>query len=276
MSAAEAAIAVAPPDAVELRIVRYRLRKSAAQGVSEWVGDAVLGCDGGPSDGPKPLRTGVVHWITASGGTVPFELPGDDNFGPDDIARLLGEARRRNLRCAVWVETDRLGGGSMQLSESWFSGVAPSAPNDSVVVERTPHGVVVTVDELEPPHKAWLLFYPVLLVSFAWIFFLFVGGLRRMIRENWERAMVGTGQRFTASLDADQLSVEVVRNGRQESLIFIDRAGLVALGTAFGFTAYTRQGAVQLPNKWATLQLAEQHALAPAITAAINNAIGVA
>ncbi len=276
MSRAEAAIAVAPPDAVELRIVRYRLRQPVGHAVSEWAGDAFFGGDGGPADGLKPLRTGVVHWITASGGTVPFELPGDENFGPDDIAVLLGAARRRNLRCAVWVETDRLGGGSMQLGESWFSGAAPSAPIDAVVVELTPDGVMIAVDELEPPHKAWLLFYPALLLSFAWVFFLFLGALPRMLRENWERAMVGTGQRFTASLDTQQLSVEVVRNGRQQSLISVDRGGLIALGTTFGFTAYTHQGAVDLPNTWATLQLAEQNALAPAITAALNRVIGAA
>jgi hypothetical protein len=31
----------------------------------------------------------VVHWITASGGTVPFELPRDDNFGPERFTASL-------------------------------------------------------------------------------------------------------------------------------------------------------------------------------------------
>jgi hypothetical protein len=38
-------------------------------------------------------------------------------------------------------------------------------------------------------------------------------------------------------------------------------------------TASTRQGVVQLPNRWAALQLVEENALAPAITAALNSAI---
>ncbi len=282
MSRADAAVAVAPPDAVELRIVRYRLRRSAGEALSEWAGDALLGGDGGPGADVPPLRTNVVHWIPATGGTVVFELPKDENFGADDIAQLLDAARRRGVPCAVWFETARLGGGSMQLQESWFSRVAALMPPavdpvvEAVEVEQTPDGVVVTVDEFEPPNRAWLLFYPALLFSFAWIFFLFLDALPRMLRENWQRAMVGTGQCFTATLDDARLAVDVVRNGRAETSITVDRSALLAVGTAFGFTAYTQSGAVELPNTWATMQQKSQQKMAPAIAAAINAAIGSA
>ncbi len=56
--------------------------------------------------------------------------------------------------------------------------------------------------------------------------------------------------------------------------VAVDRQHLIAVGTSFGFVAYTRDGAVSLPHEWATLNLSQQQAMAPAVAAAINQAIG--
>lgn len=280
MSAADAAIAASPADAVEVRIVRYRVRPSAGKAASEWLGDAMLGADDGGGGGARhPLRTAAIHWVTASGGTVAVDVPIDERFGPDDVARLLVAARGRGVPCAVWTETDRLGGGSMQLSETWFG--SPGAPGaDGVGVEAaavdvqpTSDGAVVTVDEWQPPQRAWLLFYPVMLFSFAWVFFLFLGALPRMLRENWQRAMRGVGQRCVVTLDADALRFHVQRSGESATEIEVPRAALLALGTSLGFTAYTADGAIELPNQWAVTDLAQQQAIPPAIASAINAAL---
>jgi hypothetical protein len=65
VKAADVAIAVAPRGAAELRIARYRPRKPTGRSASEWVGNEIMGGDGGLSDGPRPLRAATVDCAPA-------------------------------------------------------------------------------------------------------------------------------------------------------------------------------------------------------------------
>ena len=273
MSPAEASIAAAPPDTVEVRIVRHRVRKPAPQALSEWVGNEILGGADGGTDGERPLRVSAIHWITSAGSTVPVDIPPDPEFAPRDVAILLTEAARRGVRCMVWSETNRIGGGSMQPGETWFAAADGGDGHPLVETRSTADGIVVSVDESIPPQRFWLLFYPVLLVTFAWVFFLVLGALPAMVRDIWQRSIRGTGQRFDATLDGRELRIEVERDGRVEPSVVIDRSALIAVGTTFGFVAYADGDAVALPSEFVTPDLTTQNEIRTAIAAAINQTL---
>ena len=266
------ALALAPPAPRELRIIRYRVRSSTGQAAGEWVGDAVFGSDAGPSDGARPLRVASVHWVDGAGATIAVEVGPGETVTPHDVARLMSEARRRGVMFAVWTETDHRPNGTMQLSETWFSGTTPDLPDVAVECRTTQDGMVVTVDERIAPQRWWLLMYVALLASFAWVFFLVIGGLPHMVRDIWRRAVTGIGQTTVFELDARSLRVEVT-GGSSELDMSVDRGRLLALGSTFGLTAYLTDEAVPLAVSWASADAARSRAQTASVVACLNRAL---
>lgn len=273
MTPFETAMTGASPSAVEVRIIQRRVRPTASASASEWVGDAVFGTDGAPSDGPRPLRISEVEWIGADHQVVSVPVADGAVLGPDDVASLLHEARRRRLRVTVWAETDRRPNGTMTHRATFFEPAAPVLAGPPVDVRTTGDGVVVTVDEGEPPRRWWLLMYPVLLLSFAWVFFLVVGALPKMLRDIRRRATAGVTHRWVATLDADRLAIDVAHDESADEHIELDRADLIAVGAALGFHAYTTAGAVPLPGSWLTSRAADQPSISHDVAAALDAAL---
>lgn len=275
MTPFDTAMTGASPSAVEVRIIQRRVRPSTGASAGEWVADAVLGTDSGPSDGPRPLRISEVEWIGADHQVVSVPVADGSILGPDDVASLLREARRRRLRVTVWAETDRRPNGTMVHRETYFDRSAPVGVQPPVEVTTTSDGVIVTVDEGEPPRRWWLVMYPVLLVSFTWVFFLVLGALPKMLRDIRRRAMVGVTHRWVATLDGDRLVIDVEHDESDDEHVEIDRADLVAIGAALGFHAYTTAGAVPLPARWLSTRAADQPTIADDVARVLDGALAL-
>jgi hypothetical protein len=273
MTPFDTAMTGASPSAVEVRIIQRRVRPDAGASAGEWVADAVLGTDSGPSDGPRPLRISEIEWIGADHQVASVPVAGDATFGPDDVAALLDEARRRRLRVTVWAETDRRSGGTMVQSGSFFDRSGPVSAPSPVSIVPTPDGIVVTVDESVPPQRWWLLMYPVLIVSFAWVFFLVIGALPRMLRDIGRRATTGVTHRWVATLDAERLVIDVDHAESDEQRIEIARADLIAVGAALGFCAYTTAGAVPLPGAWLTGNADDRSSITDGVARSLDAAL---
>ena len=186
-----------PPDAVELRAVRFQVRPTAGESAGDWLSDAILGSESSPADGPRPLSIRELHWLTATGGTVLIRLDQRERVEPDDLARLMGAARRRGLRFAIWSQGGTDLRPQMVLTEVWFTGHPPppdpSAGRVRARVEETvtPTGTTVTIEERIGRQPLWLLMLPLLVLSFAWVFFLVLGALPKMVRDIWQRGARG-------------------------------------------------------------------------------------
>ncbi len=267
-------VAVKPPDAVELRVVRRFVRKTTGQAASEWLGDALAGSEG-PSDASPPLRITEIHWLTATHATTPIVLGPDERVDPDDLAVLISEARRSGLRFAIWSEGGAPRNPTMTQVAAWFTGasVQPGASSPLVQVDRRHDEFTVIVDEHQPRQPWWLIMIPAMVLSFAWIFFLVLGALPRMVREIWQRGAVGLRQRTIAVVDTKELQVRVERNGKLLTAVTTERQGLAAIGEAAGLTAYTDGGAVDLQAAWATTDTTEQAAIKRAMARAVNSEI---
>lgn len=275
MTPFDTAMAGASPSAVEVRIIQRRVRPTAAASASEWVGDAVFGTDSGPSDGARPLRICEIEWVGADHQLVSVPVADDASFGQNDVAALLVEARRRHLRVTVWAETDRRPNGTMVHRATFFDRSVPVGVQPPVDVTTTSDGVIVTVDEGEPPRRWWLVMYPVLLLSFAWVFFLVLGGLPKLLRDIRRRAMVGVTHRWVATLDGDRLVIDVEHDELDDEHVEIDRADLVAVGAALGFHAYTNAGAVPLSARWLSKRAADQPTIADDVARVLDGALAV-
>lgn len=281
MTPFETAMTGAAPDAVEVRIVRHRVRRTASTAASEWLADELMRTDGTPADAPRPLRVSEIEWVRGDNQVVSVPVADGATFEQDDIAALLAEARRRQIPVSTWQETDHRPSGRMQPGSAWFVGrPAPAPRHDVVTVTATADGVVVMVDESVRPKRWWLVMYPALILSFAWLFFLVLGTLPKMVRDIWRRAMVGVRHRWIASLDADRLTIDVDHDEADrddadgDERIEIDRAGLVAIGSQFGLHAYTTEGAVPLPTRWVTGHSSDAAAMSDDVAALLNVALG--
>lgn len=271
MSVVDDFLAGAPAGATEMRIVSYRVRPSTTQSVGSWLADELMGAGGEVSDAPRPLRIGLLEWLSADGGARQLTVPDDQTVDRDDLARLLVDARRRAVRVSMWSERDSaFGGGSMEAGSTFFAGAMPPLPHPAVTSDVVDGGVRVQAAVTTPPSRWWLIMYPVLIVTFAWVFFLFVGGLGTMIRRIWREGVTGSRSTLDASVVGDRLTMTVTMSG--EPVEEVDTAGVVAIGHG-GTVAYTTSGAVDLPRVQA-IDSATTAAIGTDVASRLNRALG--
>ncbi|MEL6891935.1 MAG: hypothetical protein AAFP84_10075, partial [Actinomycetota bacterium] len=235
-----------------------------------WVADALWGSEYGPSESTPSTRAAEIHWLTASGATTPIVLDERERVDADDVSRLVVEARRTGLRFAVWSEEGPVRRPSIALTAALFTGQPPRPVDEAVQVERANGSVTVTIAERQPRQPWFLIMIPVLIVTFAWLFFLVVGGLGRTLREIWERGVSGVSQRTVADFVDGSLRVRAERNGTIIDEVEMPIADVAAVATLNGLTACTTTGAVPLPNDWGTTDVAVRRSLTESFATALN------
>lgn len=145
----------------------------------------------------------------------------------DELLSLIHIAARKFGCLAISGYEAQAIGRPVVDGEVWY-GKSPSVA-ETTVISRDSDGTDRLVAEIDTaPSKFMWLFAVMILFSFAWVLFLFIGGLREMGRQFWRAAVTGSKQNLTVTVTDSTVGVSHTYTSEADRAETVDRAGLLA------------------------------------------------